>query len=240
VDLSLRSYEPELLDGQDIPFEEIRSNMRELETINSLLGGHRITLKAFRRLAGRSRFLHVCEIGCGGGDNLKMIHRWCRKKGITLNVTGIDINANCIAYARENCAEITGARWIVSDYRTAELPDKPDIIFNSLFCHHFSDDGVAEIFLWMRRHARIGSFINDLHRHALAYHSIHWLTALFSRSRLVRHDAPLSVRRGFRKEELKRMMDKSLDGHAMKPYALEWQWAFRWMLVSPASEIIHP
>ena len=231
MDLSQRSYEPELLDGKDIPFEDIRRNMQELETINSLLGGHAITLKAFRKLAGNSRALHVCEIGCGGGDNLKMIHRWCRKKGIRLTVTGIDINAECIAFARENCAEIPDARWIHSDYRRAVLPEKPDIVFNSLFCHHFTDEGVREIFRWMRENARKGFFINDLHRHALAYWSIKLLTSLFSRSRLVKHDAPLSVRRGFTRKELEALWRTE----APIEHRLSWQWAFRWMLVADSN-----
>ena len=231
MDLTRRSYEPELLDGKDIPFEDIRRNMQELETINSLLGGHAITLKAFRSLVGDRTRIHVCEIGCGGGDNLKMIHRWCEKKGITLQVTGIDINAECIAFARTNCAEIPDAQWIISDYRAVGFPQQPDIIFNSLFCHHFSDEGVTEIFRWMQGNARHGYFINDLQRHVLAYRSISLLTALLSRSRLVKHDAPLSVRRGFHRKELEYLWNKSTRPGVRSEYSLTWQWAFRWMLV---------
>ncbi len=48
-----RSYEKELLDGVNIPFEDIRQNMRELDTINTVLGGHRITLKGIKTLMRR-------------------------------------------------------------------------------------------------------------------------------------------------------------------------------------------
>ena len=56
--------------------------------------------------------------------------------------------------------------------------------------------------------AKHGFFINDLHRHPLAYHSIRILTSLFSKSYLVKNDAPLSVLRGFKKKELEDLLIK--------------------------------
>lgn len=231
MDLRQRSYEPELLDGKNIPFEEIRRNMHELDIINTWLGGHDITVRGFRNLLGGLREVHVCEIGCGGGDNLRAIHRWCTKHGVAVRVTGIDINPDCINYAREHSREIDKAIWIVSDYRVAALPDPPDIIFNSLFCHHFSDEEVTHCMAWMREHARVGFFVNDLHRNALAYHSIRLLTSAFSRSRLVRNDAPLSVRRGFLRQELEKMTAAAIPQAESGQWSLSWAWAFRWLLL---------
>lgn len=42
-DLKLRSYQKELLDGDNIPFDDIKQNMKELNIINTLLGGHDIS-----------------------------------------------------------------------------------------------------------------------------------------------------------------------------------------------------
>jgi hypothetical protein len=54
--------------------------------------------------------------------------------------------------------------------------------------------------------ARHGVVVNDLRRHWLA-------TRLFSRNRMIRHDAPLSVRRGFRTADLHRLRaEPGLDG----------------------------
>lgn len=83
IDLSNRSILPELLDGADIPFADIRQNMKELNTINTWLGGHRITIAGLKAIIGNhpaGRPLHICEIGCGGGDNLFALHQWCRRK----------------------------------------------------------------------------------------------------------------------------------------------------------------
>jgi hypothetical protein len=51
--------------------------------------------------------------------------------------------------------------------------------------------------------------INDLHRHFFAYYSIRTLTTLFSKSPMVRHDAPVSVRRAFRPAELLKIADRA-------------------------------
>ncbi len=132
-----RSYQKELLDSDAIPFADIAQNMHEFNIINTLLGGHRITVKGFNLLRNGKTNLHVCEIGCGGGDNLLAIYKWCKKLSIQVSFTGIDIKEECIAYAQKNTALPLCTQWICSDYRDVNFTEKPDIIFSSLFCHHF-------------------------------------------------------------------------------------------------------
>ena len=49
-ELTHRSYQKELLDCDDIPFEDIKKNMQELNFINTWLGGHSITIKGLQKL----------------------------------------------------------------------------------------------------------------------------------------------------------------------------------------------
>ena len=220
-----RSYQKELLDGENIPFEDIKRNMQELDFINKYLGGHKITLKGLRALANNPQ-LHIVEIGCGGGDNLRIIQNWCNEKGIEAKITGIDINNECIQFARERLSN-NGINFICSDYRLMHFEVLPDIIFSSLFCHHFSNEELVEMVQWMACNSRLGFFINDLHRHPLAYYSIKILTRFFSKSYMVKHDAPLSVKRGFLKIEWAEIFLKA----GIKNYQLKWQWAFRWLII---------
>ena len=53
------------------------------------------------------------------------------------------------------------------------------------------------------------------------------LTRLFSRSYLVKHDAPLSVLRGFKKKELEELLNKA----GILNYTIHWKWAFRWLVI---------
>jgi 2-polyprenyl-3-methyl-5-hydroxy-6-metoxy-1,4-benzoquinol methylase len=225
--MKVRSDKKELLDGDNIPFDDIRLNMQELEKINTLLGGHSITLKGVRQLLNGQQNVHICEVGCGGGDNIKAIRKWCKQNQINARFTGIDIKDSCISYARENLGTDDNIELICSDYKIVSFIDKPDIIFSSLFCHHFSEDELTYMVNWKHEHSKTGFFINDLHRHPLAYHSIKWLTHLFSDSYLVKNDAPLSVERGFSREEWNLVFQNSrLD---LNP-RISWEWAFRWLI----------
>ena len=202
--------------------------MKELDFINTYLGGHSITIDGFKELLRDRKTISVCEIGCGGGDNLHALFQHCKRKNIEARFTGIDINNECIAYAKEN-AKIEKAAFIVSDYRNIEFnTDKPDIIFSSLFCHHFNDEELVVMMQWMMRNSKSGFFINDLHRHPVAYWFIKGSTQLFSRSYLVKNDAPLSVLRGFKKKE----WGKIFINAGIMNYAIRWKWAFRYLITA--------
>jgi ubiquinone/menaquinone biosynthesis C-methylase UbiE len=93
LNLSHRSYKKELLDEKGIPFGILEKNLREIDLVNSLLGGHRVTLLGLKMLMDEPlRTYHIADIGCGNGGTLKRIARWARKKKINVKLTGIDIN----------------------------------------------------------------------------------------------------------------------------------------------------
>lgn len=227
-----RSSQTELLDRDDIPFKDIKQNMDELNIINTLLGGHACTIAGIKKILTNTKInkqqLSICELGCGGGDNLYAIEQWCKKKNITVHLTGIDKKRECIDYAKEKISDNTFT-WIHSDYIKVSFPlQKPDIIFSSLFCHHFSDEALIYMMQWMKNNSNIGFFINDLHRSPVAYYSIKAITKIFSKRYLVRHDAPLSVLRGFKKQDWKKIMKQA----GISTYHTQWKWAFRWLITS--------
>ncbi len=227
IDLRRRSYEKELMDATDIPFNAIEQTLKELNVVNTRLGGHGITLQGVKQFLNEKESLVICEIGCGGGDNLFAIHRKFQKKGIPVTFIGIDMNPDCIAYAKKKYTAMP-CEWISSDYALVNFAEKPSVIFSSLFCHHFTDEQLMNMLQWLRQNSRQGFFINDLQRHWLAFYLIKYITKLFSRSYLVKNDASLSVARSFRKKEwleLFRVAGVSLTN-------IRWKWAFRWLVIS--------
>lgn len=219
-----RSNQKELLDGNNIPYLDIIQNMKELNVINSYLGGHKITLDGINYLVGDKKQITIVEIGCGGGDNLKEIEKYCIRKCIQVNITGIDINADIVAFAGNQNQSL---KTICNDYKQVKFETKPDIIFSSLFCHHFNQQELIKQIIWMKENSSIGFFINDLHRHRLAYYSIKLLTQLFSKSYLVKNDAPLSVARGFKKTEWKSIFESA----KINSFSIQWKWAFRHLII---------
>lgn len=230
--LKHRVDEPELLDDPSVPEKDLLANLKELEWINRLLGGHAITISGLKELiAGdRSRTWTITDLGCGGGDTLRAISHWAGKHQIPVRLVGIDLNPACIRYA-EQASQTYHIEWICADFREAIPPDT-DILINSLFCHHLDENSLAELLILMKNQARRGFVINDLQRHQVAYASIWILTRLLNGSRLVRHDAPLSVARSFhRREWLERLSAAGLESAR-----LTWKWAFRWQVVEERQE----
>jgi len=227
INLRQRSYQQELMDADDIPFAAIAQTLRELNIINTKLGGHAITLEGVKQLTGNKESLVVCEIGCGGGDNLFAVYKYCLKKEIPVSFIGIDMNAECIAFAKQQYPQLP-CEWICSDYALTNLSGKePDIIFSSLFCHHFTDEQLVQMLQWLKKNSRSGFFINDLHRHWLAYYLIKYITMFFSKSYLVKNDACLSVARSFRKNEWKKLFQQA----DVALHSIRWKWAFRWLVI---------
>lgn len=225
---SQRSYEKELLDAPHIPRHLLIRNLRELELVNTSLGGHAITIAGVKRLIVDSKKTYVlADIGCGGGDSLIHIAKWARKNKFNVKLIGVDINADAIEYLNQQCnayPEITG---IVSSYEEY-LKANPavDIVHCSLFCHHLTDDELRALLHMIKKQVSGGFIINDLHRHWFAYYSIKFLTHLLNGSTLVKNDAPLSVLRGFKKAELKALLHQTqLDAE------VKWRWAFRYLVV---------
>jgi len=239
-DFSKRSDDVEIMDDLACAGEVVHQTLREIENINRLLGGNYVTVNGVKRVLhsvggrlstvhGKSgRVLNVTDLGCGGGDLLKLIRKWAIRRGIELTYTGIDANPNIVAYAQAHTSGSPGIVFEAVDILSEDFKKRRfDIVVGTLFYHHFSSDQLAIFFSQLKRQTSVGIVINDIHRHWFAYYSIRWLTQLFSRSSMVKYDAPLSVMRAFRKQELQDIMRKA----GITDYSLRWMWAFRWQVV---------
>jgi ubiquinone/menaquinone biosynthesis C-methylase UbiE len=252
-DLSVRSEEPELIDARVRDRAALATMHDELVTINRYLGGRSSSLSILRRaLAGRGEIavpnaraaarggIIVLDVGSGAGDLARAISAWGRRRGREIRVIGLDRNPQACrdAIARTAAgAEATSARastaaaevslsFAAADAFRLPLRDgSVDIVHAALLLHHLSESDLATCLRELGRVARLGVVINDLHRHWLAWGAIAFLTRFFSRSVLIRHDAPLSVRRGFTRAELRRAFDAA----GLEAVSIGWRWAFRYV-----------
>ena len=229
--LKERASGPELMDDVTLATDDLRQNLDELETINTWLGGYQPVLNALNRLRSRfpgGRALRLADLGSGGGDTLRHVAHWARKNGIPVDLTGIDANQFMLDYATAKSQDYPEISYQKFDIFSAEFQTRPyDVLTCSLFCHHFTDDELVALLRQWQQQAQVAVVINDLHRHWLAYHSIKWLTRLLGGSYLVKHDAPLSVARGFRRQDWVNLLARA----GIKHYELRWRWAFRWQVV---------
>ncbi|AWM34490.1 methyltransferase domain-containing protein [Hymenobacter nivis] len=229
--LNDRAPGPELMDDLTLASDDLRRNLDELEVINTWLGGYQPVLDALARLRPRfpaGRALRVADLGSGGGDTLRHVARWARRHGVAVELVGIDANQFMLDYARAKSADYPEISYQQFDIFSAEFQAEAfDVLTCSLFCHHFTDAELGALLGQWARQAQVAVVVNDLHRHWMAYGSIWALTRLLGGSYLVRHDAPLSVARAFRRADWVRLLAQA----GLAKYELRWRWAFRWQLV---------
>ena len=229
-DLSTRSSQPEVMDDPCVPPEDMCRALAELETINRRLGGHATSLAGVARLlpAGTKR-LSLLDVGTGGGDFPRALVTWATRRGITASVRGIDLAGAAVEFARDRSRGFEAIAFSQEDLFDIQAERSFDVVHAALLLHHFEDGRASEALRKMHALGEWGVVINDLHRHPFAYHSIRILTSLFSRSRLIRSDAPISVARAFSRTEL-----VGLAATAGLPCPkIRWRWAFRWQVVIP-------
>jgi 2-polyprenyl-3-methyl-5-hydroxy-6-metoxy-1,4-benzoquinol methylase len=198
---------PELMDG-DCSYEDFRDCLRSLEKVNRWLLGYRPTLAWLERLPhGLRDPIHIVDVGSGGGDLLRQIAGWARRRNIAVQLTGIDLNPFAARAAKESTAKEFGIAWVTGDalvYR----PKKPvDIVVSSLMTHHLEDEEVIALLRWMEATAQVGWFINDLERSERSCRMFGWMAGVVRWHRFVRHDGLVSFRRAFRKEDWVRLLD---------------------------------
>lgn len=228
VDLALRSTEPEWMDGADVSQAVYTACLTDLAVVNGLTLARPPTLAfldaAFRR-APADRPLHVLDVGFGAGDMLRAIHRRARQRGRAVRLTGVDLNPRSLAVAKAGTPEEMAIDWRIGDLYAWPEDDPVDLVISSLVAHHMTDGEILRFLAWMEGHARTGWFINDLHRHAVAYHGFRLLSWAMRWHPFVRHDGPLSIARAFRRVDWEALLAEADLGGAAR---IAWRFPFRY------------
>ena len=225
-----RSNEKEYLDSSVIATKDLFRTLVELDIINTYLGGYKASLQGMKDILKTNKPIrYILDIGFGGGDSIKQLSEFAESRKLPLFFYGVDMKTDCVNYAEENLASLKNKKLICDDYRNIApaLLDRIDVIHCSLFLHHLTDNEIISLFKFGKAHSCI-LLANDLHRNWLAYYSIKFLTALFSKSWLVKNDACLSVKRAFRKSELKSLLQQA----GYNNYSIQWSWAFRYIVIA--------
>lgn len=215
-DFSQRSNETELMDGEHISFEEFHDCLIGLERINHLTLAYRPTLQWLSPWLKTNERLSILDAASGGGDMLRQIaKKWPDQVATveTCRMVGVDQNPWSKKSA-ERSSQLSSTSPSAITFETGNIfefePDQSiDIVISSLFTHHLTSAQIVEFLRWMDCRARKGWFINDLHRHPIPYYFIRWATALFSRNRLIRNDAAVSVARSFTVADWQRLINEA-------------------------------
>ncbi|MBT8308478.1 MAG: methyltransferase domain-containing protein [Maribacter sp.] len=230
INFKERSNQKEFLDDFQGDSHELAAVLNDINRVNRILGGNRITANAvFRLIEERPKDSYtILDMGCGEGEMLRALAILARKKNISLKLTGIDLNSDALKIAKQASLEFPELTFLEKDVLSADFSDyNCDIVITTLTMHHFQDSDILNFAQQFTRLASIGVVINDLQRNALAYYLFKVFSLIFIKTKVAKQDGLTSIRRGFRKSELIALSSSLSDIH----HEISWKWAFRYVWI---------
>jgi len=198
--LAERRQAEELMDDPALDAATYHAVLADLARVNRVTFAHRPTLAFLERAVGRLTHFSLLDVGFGDGDMLRAIAAWAKRRGIAAELTGIDLNARSKTAAEARPSPGVPIRYLAGDY--ADLAGQGfDCVISSLVAHHMSEAELAAFLRFMEAEAAAGWFVNDLHRHGLAYSAWPALASVMGWHRIVRLDGHTSIARSFRPAE---------------------------------------
>lgn len=214
----------EFLDRPVAPADRAAS-LADIDRLNAWFGGYALSLRGLGRLAARAapaRALAVLDVGGGAGAFAARVARWARRAGRQARVVVVERDAAALALARRVSAAYPEIALVRAD--ASALPFRPgafDVVTSGLLLHHLEPDAAVATLRDMAAVARGGVLVNDLLRTRLAWGLVWLATRLCACHRFSRHDGPLSVRRAYSPDELRRLAEKAgIKGLKITRYSL--------------------
>lgn len=192
----------ELLDDPDLPSEEMRQSLEDIDLVHRRWGGSRALV---RHLAPRARALgrpvSILDVGAGSGAVAWRLQIALNAAGCEAKVAALDVQWRHLAVGRSLCE---GARppAIAADAFRLPFPDLAfDFAVSTLFFHHFSPTENRELLTEFDRVARHGYAVLDLRRHRLPELFVSLAGRAFFRTSISVRDGVASVRQAYTPEE---------------------------------------
>lgn len=224
-----RDRRPEVMDQPGLDPAEHDRALQGLRRINGI---SRCVPGLFRQVEALayetpSTQLSVLELACGGGDTAIELAALARKRDTDLSVQACDLNPEAVRIARRNVARSdSNVGVFVADALDASGAKQFDVVYCTLFVHHLDPPDVVRLLTGMAARARRLVIVDDLIRSRLGY-SLAWMgTRLLSRSWVVHHDGPLSVKAAFTPTEILDLASQA----GLRDCGLERTWPERYRL----------
>jgi len=191
-----RTIEPEWLDVLPASDRRAQRSRADLRRINALMGNARHLARMLAAPAQR-----IADLGAGDGSVMLAVARRLRRPGVELVLVDRSPSAHVDDFKRHGWQAAT-ATADVHDFLARRGP-RFDAIVANLFLHHFEDEPLRRLLELAA--ARTSLFVACEPRRArLPLYASRLLGAIGCND-VTRHDAVVSVRAGFRDDELSRL-----------------------------------
>jgi 2-polyprenyl-3-methyl-5-hydroxy-6-metoxy-1,4-benzoquinol methylase len=222
-DFSRRAVLVEKMDSPECDQAMLLGTVRRFELSNLLFTRYRKVMRRhiladMRRQPGHIH--RLTDLGAGGGDVVRWMVRVCRRENLKVAVRAIEQDARIVEYARKANADYPEIEVCLANACDPASWGAPDYLFAQHFVHHLSDEVVIRLLADMDRVAGRGFVVNDLSRSQLAYVGFGLVAGMLGKGTYILEDGLVSIRRGFREEEIRRMVEAAGLKHACSIYSM--------------------
>jgi ubiquinone/menaquinone biosynthesis C-methylase UbiE len=149
----------------------------------------------------------VLDVATASADIPRAIASWARAHHLPIRIVALDLSEDILTLAKSSIASYPEVTLMRGNALALPFPDRAiDVVICGLALHHFAFEDGSRVLREIDRVARGGFIVNDIGRSWGAYLGALLDTRLFTRSRLARHDGPLSVLRAFTVSEMRAMI----------------------------------
>ncbi len=227
--LSQRNRIGEIMDDPGLESSEHERALRGLGRINRLSRSASILWPAIAEEAERSsgRPIRVLDLASGGGDVSIELARRARRRGLSIQIDGGDVSPIAVEYAARSAASAgVPVRFFRLDALNDPLPEDYNVVTCSLFLHHLAEEQAIRLLGKMAGASRSRVLVNDLLRSPVGYSLARAGCRLLSRSPVVHHDGPASVRSAFRLDEVRDLARRA----GLERTRIDRRWPWRFLL----------
>lgn len=227
--LNARVYSQEEMDNFNMQGPILNDSLHSLSLINKLLGNTSTTLTAVKKILMQhpKKVFHIVDLGCGGGDNLRAIAKWCFQNTRRVQLTGIDGNSHILEYAKQQESSLE-INYCQADILDVEFEIEPcDILISSHFIYRFADDELVSFIQKSTKKVNSSIIFNELQRNVIPYFTFRIFGRLLFFNNMTIQDGLKAIKSSFKKKELQHIL-KQL---TVKSYELKRKWAFRYLII---------
>ena len=194
----------EWMDRPDCDRELLFNTYRQFSRINRLLSGWNSIYRDHIRpmIQQKKGEISILDIGCGGGDIIRLLDRLCKQDGLQAEFTGIDPDSRSIEF-------LATQKWPgniqflpVHSGDLVQQNRRFDMVISNHLIHHLTDASLKSVCSDAEQLAASKVLFSDIERSDLGYLSFRIIAPLLFRNSYIVKDGLISIKKSYRKEEL--------------------------------------
>lgn len=210
------------MDDPDCDIDLLYATYEQFHTINRLIGGWRRIYKSHIRpaLLKFPREASILDIGCGGGDILRLLYKFCQEDELKVQFTGIEPDVRAIVYTQKK--HWPGSFTFLNSFSNDLVQQKQSytVVISNHLIHHLTHDELRNICDDAQHLAQEKVIFSDIERSDVGYACFKTFAPLLFKNSFIVADGIRSIRRSYQKDELEPLLPDGWTVHKQFPFRL--------------------